>query len=309
MFKMIFGRRVDPTAPSWDHREDRPLTPFEHLTSEPSLVPAMEATWAWMCGNPGAAQTVASHTGEWIDTLYAAAKPGDDAKRVGAAYNLGRAAPADAACLSALIHALSSDVQGCRRAAVFGLQAAGDAAVPQLLDLLRSSNDHDTLMRVADALGEAAVTPAAHVITALGSALLKLHQMYETSPSVNDWASGEVERQQWMLEADTAATAVMVALSSIALRAVSAEDEAICRQIFDVLLPFLTVSGPKRSFGDANNHMHGINYVSIQRKCLQLSVVLRLVALLCVVILDRAEQIAYQLRFIQLDPSPIHQLL
>lgn len=264
MFKMIFGRRVEPTAPSWDHREDQPLTPFERLTTEPSLVPAMEATWAWMCGNPEAAHVVASRTDEWIETLYAPTKPGDDATRVGAAYNLGRAAPTDAACLSALIHALSSNVQSCRRAAVFGLQVVGDAAVPQLLTLLSSSNDHDTLMRVADSLGEAAVTPAADVISALDSALLKLHRMYETSPSVKDWASGKVVRQQWMLEADTAATAVMVALSSIALRAVSAKDEAVCQQILDVLLPFLTVSGPRLSFGDANNHMHGINYVSIQ---------------------------------------------
>ena len=130
MFKMIFGRRVDPTAPSWDHREDQPLTPFEQLTSEPSLVPAMEATWAWMCGNPGAAHVIASRTDEWIDTLHAPTKPGDDATRVGAAYNLGRAAPTDDDCLSALVRALSSDVQGCRRAAVVGLQAAGAAAVP-----------------------------------------------------------------------------------------------------------------------------------------------------------------------------------
>ena len=281
MFKMIFGRRVEPTAPSWDHREDRPLTPFEHLTSEPSLVPAMEATWAWMCGNPGAAQTVTSHTGEWIDTLYAAAKPGDDAKRVGAAYNLGRAAPADAACLSALIHALSSDVQGCRRAAVFGLQAAGDAAVPPLLELLSLSNDHDALMRAADALGEAAVTPTSDLISALGSALFKLHRMYETSPAVSGWASGKVQREQWMFDADTAATAIMVALSSIALRAVSSENVEVCLQILDVLLPWLTVSGPRLSFGDANNHMHGINYVSAESNCPIWSACLRWVASVC----------------------------
>ena len=268
MFKMIFGRRVDPTAPSWDHREDQPLTPFEQLTSEPSLVPAMEATWAWMCGNPGAAHAIASHnTDELIETLYAPTKPGDDATRVGAAYTLGRAAPTDDVCLSALVRALSSDVQGCRRAAVFGLQAAGDAAVPPLLELLSSSNDHDTLMRVADALGEAAVTPSAHVISALGSALFKLHRMYETSPSVSGWASGKAKREQWMLDADTAATAVMVALSSIALRAVSSENVEVCLQILDVLSPWLTVSGPRLSFGDANNHMHGINYVSDASNC------------------------------------------
>ena len=69
MFKMICGRRVDPTAPSWDHRKDKSLTPFAELTSAPALVPAMEATWAWMCGNPGAAHAVASCADEWIERL------------------------------------------------------------------------------------------------------------------------------------------------------------------------------------------------------------------------------------------------
>ena len=43
-FKFIFGRRVDP-QPSWDHRSDEAQVPFEELTTEPLLVPAMESMW------------------------------------------------------------------------------------------------------------------------------------------------------------------------------------------------------------------------------------------------------------------------
>ena len=43
-FKFIFGRRVDP-QPSWDHRSDEAQVPFEELTTEPLLIPAMESMW------------------------------------------------------------------------------------------------------------------------------------------------------------------------------------------------------------------------------------------------------------------------
>lgn len=276
MFKMIFGRRVDPTSPSWNHREDQPLIPFEKLTSEPALVPAMEATWAWMCGSPSTAHVAASRPDEWINVLHAPSKTGDDAARVGAAYNLGRAAPADDVCLAALVRGLSSEIQGCRRASVFGLQTSGGVAVPHLLELLSSSEDHDTLMHAADALGEAAVAPTADVITALESTLFKLHRMYEASPLASEWTSGKVQREQWMLDADTAATSVMVALSFIALRAVSTGGQSLelCEQILEVLLPWLTISGPRFSFGHSNNHMHGINYVSQQLPHPSLAIVL-----------------------------------
>ena len=50
MFKFIFGRRVDPVAPAWDHNPDAEQTPWEELTSTPDLIPAMESTWKWMKG-------------------------------------------------------------------------------------------------------------------------------------------------------------------------------------------------------------------------------------------------------------------
>jgi hypothetical protein len=129
--------------------------------------------------------------------------PGDDAGRVGAAYQLGRAAAGgDEAALAALVGALSDSVQGARRAAVWGLQAAGDSAVHSLLGVLQSSADHETLMRAADALGEAAVTPTAAVISTLESTLLKLHDMLLSSSVYAGWQSGAEKREQWMLHAD-----------------------------------------------------------------------------------------------------------
>jgi hypothetical protein len=186
--------------------------------------------------------------------------PGDDAGRVGAAYQLGRAAAGgDEAALAALVGALSDSVQGARRAAVWGLQAAGDSAVHSLLGVLQSSADHETLMRAADALGEAAVTPTAAVISTLESTLLKLHDMLLSSSVYAGWQSGAEKREQWMLHADTAATGCVLAFSFIGLRAVAASDVAICEQILEVLLPYLKVSGPRIEY-PADNHYHGYNY-------------------------------------------------
>ena len=88
--------------------------------------------------------------------LQAPSEPGDEAARVGASYQLGLAANAgDRRALECLVEALTgSSVQACRRVAVHGLQAAGNAAVPPLLEILDESDSHETLMHAVDALGE-----------------------------------------------------------------------------------------------------------------------------------------------------------
>ena len=85
---------------------------------------------------------------ECAAVLQAPSEPGDEAARVGASYQLGLAANAgDRRALECLVEALTgSSVQACRRVAVHGLQAAGNAAVPALLEILVKSDNHETLM-------------------------------------------------------------------------------------------------------------------------------------------------------------------
>ena len=96
------------------------------------------------------------------------------------------------------------------------------------------------------------------MVAGIGGALDKLHSMMETSPSLRAWAGGE-KREQWMLEADTAATGCMVALEHIGLRAVARRDAELCENILSAVLPFMRVSGPERGSHD-DNHYHGFNY-------------------------------------------------
>lgn len=267
MFKFIFGRRIDPTAPSWDHQADVPLTPWEELTTEPSLIPGMESTWNWLCGaqpdGPVAADASGDDRDRWAATLGAEAAPGDEAARVGAAYQLGRAAnQGDEAALAVLIHGLGSEVEGCRRASVHGLQAAGDCAVPELMRVLEETEDHEMLMNASDALGEAAASPSAAVVEALDRVLIKLDGLISSSATMRAWASGEAKREQHMLDADTAATAAVLALSHIGLRAVAAHDVALCESILAVLLPYMRVTGPLRDY-PADSHYHGFNHSGV----------------------------------------------
>ena len=95
-------------------------------------------------------------------------------------------------------------------------------------------------------------------VDGIGGALDKLHSMMEASPSLRAWAGGE-KREQWMLEADTAATGCMVALEHIGLRAVARRDAELCENILSVVKPYLRVSGPERGSHD-DNHYHGFNY-------------------------------------------------
>lgn len=271
MFKFIYYRREDPSRPSWNRQVDEPLAPWEELTSEPSLVPAMESVWQWMCGEtgkPAEGEDVAATVG-WAAMLVAPAAKGDEAARVGASYQLGRAASAgDAAALEALVGALVSETEGARRAAVHGLQAAGDCAVSALLGVLENADDHETLMSTTDALGEAAVTPSSDVVAAIDVALLKLHALIETSTDLRAWTSGEAQREQWMLEADTAATGCCIALSHIGLRAVAAKDLAVCEQILQTLLPYMRATGPSRGdwyLDNENNHNHGANISGVHK--------------------------------------------
>ena len=97
------------------------------------------------------------------------------------------------------------------------------------------------------------------MVAGIGGALDKLHSMMETSPSLRAWGPGGEKREQWMLEADTAATGCMVALEHIGLRAVARRDAELCEQILSVVTPYMRVSGPARGSHD-DNHYHGFNY-------------------------------------------------
>ena len=129
----------------------------------------MQTHWEWMLGGRGrrALPAGAPLTGKTAavetlrDVLLAEPRTGDEAERVGAAYQLGRLSRDNRskhgrAALAALMNALEGGHgQAPQRVAVSGLAAAGSGAVEALCRTLATSNDDRLLMFAADALNDA----------------------------------------------------------------------------------------------------------------------------------------------------------
>ena len=241
MFKFIFSRGSGG-APKWNH-DPGSVRPFAQLTSEPALVPAMEATWDWLLEHEDRNHGELPSQEE-VDKLHAvliAPKAiADEAQRVGASYTLGRYAQRGSkAALAALLSALSSPTssEAARRVAAPGLQAAGSAAVDGLCETLSGATDYRVLMYGADALGEACRTPTVAVVDVLLSTIEKLEQMSVSSSRLLAWAGGE-KRQQWDFAEDTAIASCATALSKIADRTVRTDPGQDYRHVWAALREF-----------------------------------------------------------------------
>eukprot|EP01047_Picozoa_sp_COSAG01_P071951 COSAG01_NODE_11312_length_1961_cov_3.338883_2_plen_373_part_00 len=210
--------------PAWQHQPGS-VRPFAKLSAEPDLVPAMEAQWEWLLrGGAGGStcseldQNAPPHPPDVVvalrASLMAAPQRADEARRVGAAYRLGRlgrGAPrggTGAAALGALMLALQGEHEAvearvaAQRVAAAGLAAAGEAAVLPLCELLHSCQDHLVLMYAADALADAAPPQqtgndlAARALDAVDAAAQRLEAMAATSPRLAAWRRAEQQQQK-----------------------------------------------------------------------------------------------------------------
>ena len=275
MMKFIFSRRSEPGgSPSWAHEAGSALPPWEEFTTEPALIPAMQSTWEWMLGQsvPPADSEEEGRVQKLRETLLAPWEAGDEGRRVGAAYRLGRVAASSCGqqALQALMQALTHpERHAARRSAVHGLQAAGEAAVPLLVGhmheqvaLGQRENNFEAIMLAGDALGEAPVATL-EVVAAMRAALECLSSMATRSERMQRWAAGLAKREQWQSDVDTAATSIMLGLQPLALRAVALDNTAVGVAIFEAVRPFLLPESAKRSaeglWERGNSHLHGFN--------------------------------------------------
>ncbi len=175
MFKLQFFRTSAPgPTPSWDHvPSSTDVAPFAHTGASQAQQEIWSALWRWLRGSPmptSAEVTLAPGTAHDIDvhvsTVLSSPKELD---RVGSGYALGnQAAGGDNTALAALMELLQTGHNNARRAAMYGLAASGDMAVPELASLITSLIEASGQVDVATqnvivsamlALGEASVTP------------------------------------------------------------------------------------------------------------------------------------------------------
>ncbi len=175
MFKLQFFRTSAPgPTPSWDHAPSpTDVAPFAHTGASQAQQEIWSAMWRWLRGSPmptSAEVPLASGTARGnemhVSTVLSSPKELD---RVGAGYALGnQAAGGDHTALAALLELLQTGHNNARRAAMYGLAASGDMAVPQLASLITSLISTSGQANIATqnvivsamlALGEASVTP------------------------------------------------------------------------------------------------------------------------------------------------------
>lgn len=155
--------------------------------------PVAQSMWEWLAGSlPPADSSQENATAAMLsmsaETLYSVGEA-VEAERVGCAYGLGRRAwRGDTQALDFLFTALAAaEEPNARRAAIYGLQAAGDAAVPGLLRALGTADRPQAVAQAAEALGEACRTPTVAVAEGLADAMAQLRSdesFAECSPRV-----------------------------------------------------------------------------------------------------------------------------
>ena len=270
MFKLWFARAEDPIhAAVVSSARVRCWPPFETLTRERALVPAIEALWEWMRpqhrdkGKPAMCYLDSNTLSDCSTLLTSVPTHGSEARRVGAAYRLGRAAAAgQKLALDILLQPLlkthpSENQQAARRSAVNGLQIVGSMAVPPLLDLLREpSASVPSLASAADAIGECAKTSEeiANAAQALHDAMTRLDHLID---SANDggWPGRQVASSsaggRWVVAPEVALVSCLLAMANLATRVVSV---TTCLIIFDALRPWLAIGGRRaRIVSDSND--------------------------------------------------------
>ena len=134
----------------------------------------------------------------------------ETAKRVGAAYSLGRSAAAGCAqSLVSLLDALQADTRGERvasfalwgsdtqRAAMHGLSAGGDVAAEGLLPFLLDATVRPSVVgAAATALGEAAVNPTVQMVRAYQAVMQRLRSEVRSTGVPPDFTVAETRLQR-----------------------------------------------------------------------------------------------------------------
>ena len=250
MFKFIFTRCHEPTAPDWNSSGDS-APDWESLTTEPSsehakqsphlasreiserlliitVAPVLQSLLEWQMGAGNAPLQDSCDVPAALAQLLAPYAEGDDAERTGAAYALARAARSgDEEALPALLTALSQrEYPAGRRCAAHALTAAGPSAVAPLLTALAegvAACDFELAVDAADALGEAGGGAGSiALIETLSTIAKELHQdvirgtkeeweKIALAPGHNRWATGP----------DAAVGSLVLAMDHLAMRAVA----------------------------------------------------------------------------------------
>lgn len=257
MFKLWFGRTEDPAcAPPVPGSGVDECPPFETLTREPALVPAIESMWEWL--RPQHRDTgserrlTASELERCTSLLTSLPVHGDEPRRVGAAYRLGRAAAGGqtAATQILLTSMINSDAsQAARRSAVHGLQVAGSDAVPVLVQLLQGpATALEVVTGAADAIGECATAPE-HMGAAVAALRTAMEHMDGLIDSAADrgWPARQMassaEGGRYSAAPEVGLVSCLVAMASLAIRAVSRSDATMCSTILHALMPWLAAGG------------------------------------------------------------------
>lgn len=206
MFKFIFTRCHEPTAPDWGTGGEV-VPDWASLTTEPSMAPVLQSLWEWQSGVGNAPLQDGCDVRAALAQLMAPYADGDDAERTGAAYALARASrSSNVAALSALLKALAQrECPAGRRCAAHALTAAGPNAVAPLLEALDAAVlvcDWELGVDCADALGEAGGgVEMIALIETLTTVAMELHanhvqagkeqwEKVALTPGHNRWATG-----------------------------------------------------------------------------------------------------------------------
>ena len=287
-----------PNSPSWDHsgEPDPAGGAFADTGAPERLTQIWQATWDWMKGLPTAppkllVEEKAGMVEERAELLYATVTrtnifrdsgsvaqtivrnkcscgqgPSSEARRVGAAYALGRAAAAGCdESLAALLTALQCESEQERaaslslwgsdtqRAAMHGLSTGGDAAAEALLPfLLDSGTSPAVLGAAATALGEAALNPTEEMVAAFATVMARLRgaildEGFDAEITVEETKlqrhRGTAFCSQPFRETYTSANwqslaAAAVGLWHLAQRAVAVGDAAVCAAAAEAAIPF-----------------------------------------------------------------------
>ncbi len=130
MVKFLFARSEEPTAPSWDSRNESWPGTGENLD------PVWSSIWDWHRGERGAAPSAP------------VAPPIDEAARMGQAYATGAAGRIDS-----LLADFFGEAVPARTMAAYGLIESGRSVVARLRDEL-TGQDMSSRVRILDVLGD-----------------------------------------------------------------------------------------------------------------------------------------------------------
>ena len=146
-----------------------------------------ESQWDWLSGRDTTPHAATDGQVQALGSVLSAeGELTSESERVGSGYELASAAAAGSETALSFLMAGAVGEEHCRRAAMYGLASAGEAAVPSLLQLLHHEDDN-VANHAAHALGEASRHPTLEVIGALEEA------MYRGASHVTS-DSGTIER-------------------------------------------------------------------------------------------------------------------